>query len=230
VKLLALDTATEACSAALALGDDLRERWVEAPREHGDRLLGMIDELLGEAGIAAVDLDAIAFGRGPGAFTGVRIATGVVQGIAFGLDLPVLRISTLATLAQGAARAHGAEWVLAAIDARMGEVYWGAYTLDDDGVMRPAIEEEVAPPERVTQPSGDGWQGVGTGWSRYADALAMRLGASLAGDLGHALPRAADMIPLARAGWIAGEAVTAAEAVPVYLRDRVAEKPGARPR
>jgi len=230
MRLLALDTATEACSAALAIGDEVRERWVEAPREHGDRLLAMLDELLDEAGIVAGDLDALAFGRGPGAFTGVRIATGVAQGIAFGLDLPVLRISTLATLAQGAARAYSAGRVVPAIDARMGEVYWGAYMQDAEGVMRPALEEEVSAPERVALPQGTGWYGTGSGWRTHGGALAARLGTALERDLGHALPHAADMIPLARAAWTAGEAVTAAEAVPVYLRDRVAEKPGPRPR
>lgn len=228
MRLLAIDTATEACSAALECDGAVRERWVEAPREHGDRLLAMVDELLAEAGITAAALDALAFGRGPGAFTGVRIATGVAQGIAYALDLPVLRISTLAALAQGAARGHGATRVAAAIDARMGEVYWGTYTAGADGTMQPVLAEQVAPPEAVEVPSGTGWYGVGTGWASHAEALAARLGPALAADLGRALPRALDMLPLARAAWAAGEAVTAAAAVPVYLRDRVAHKP--RPR
>lgn len=228
MKLLAIDTATEACSAALEIDGAASERWVEAPREHGDRLLAMIDALLVEAGITATALDALAFGRGPGAFTGVRIATGVAQGVAYALDLPVLRISTLATLAQGAYRGHGAAQVVAAIDARMGEVYWGAFAADTDGTMRPVQGEQVAAPDAVEVPPGTGWYGVGTGWAAHGAVLARRLGPALAADLGGALPRAVDMLPLARAAWTAGEAVTAAAAVPVYLRDRVADKP--RPR
>lgn len=228
MRLLAIDTATEACSAALEIDGAVSERWVEAPREHGDRLLAMIDELLVEAGITATALDALAFGRGPGAFTGVRIATGVAQGVAYALDLPVLRISTLATLAQGAYRGHGAAQVVAAIDARMGEVYWGAFAADTDGTMRPVQGEQVAAPDAVEVPPGTGWYGVGTGWAAHDAVLARRLGPALAADLGGTLPRAGDMLPLARAAWAAGEAVTAAAAVPVYLRDRVADKP--RPR
>lgn len=228
MRLLAIDTATEACSAALEIDGAVRERWVEAPREHGERLLAMIDALLAEAGIAAAALDALAFGRGPGAFTGVRIATGAAQGIAYALDLPVLRISTLAALAQGAARAHGATRVTAAIDARMGEVYWGAYAPGAGEAMEAVLAEQVAAPDAVAVPPGSGWHGVGTGWAAHGAALAARLGPALAADLGHALPRALDMLPLAHAALAAGEAVTAAEAVPVYLRDRVAEKP--RPR
>lgn len=228
MRLLAIDTATEACSAALEIDGAVRERWVEAPREHGERLLAMIDELLAEAGITAAALDALAFGRGPGAFTGLRIATGVAQGIAYGLELPVLRISTLAALAQGAGRDHGATRVAAAIDARMGEVYWGAYEAAGDGVVQPVLGEQVAAPDAVDVPPGTGWYGVGTGWATHGEALAARLGSALAADLGRALPRAVDMLPLAHAAWAAGEAVAAADAVPVYLRDRVADKP--RPR
>lgn len=225
MRLLALDTATEACSVALADGDAIHERWVEAPREHGDRLFAMIEAVLADAGLGATELDALAFGRGPGAFTGVRIATGVAQGIAAGLELAVLRVSTLAALAQGVYRRHGHARVLAALDARMGEVYWGAYALDDAGVMRALAEECVAPPDAVPVPAGDGWYGAGTGWARYPQALARRAGPALAGDLGRALPAARDLLPAAAADFMAGLAVPPAEALPVYLRDRVADKP-----
>lgn len=222
---LALDTATEACSVALGVGDAVHERWIEAPREHGDRVLVMIEALLAEAGIRRSAIDLIAFGRGPGAFTGVRIAVGLVQGIAGGLDRPVVPVSTLAGIAQGVHRRTGHERVAAAIDARMGEVYWGPYAISTNGVMEAVVEECVAPPGAVPIPSGDGWAGAGTGWARYPDELAARLGGALRTDLGRALPAARDMLPLADAAVAAGQAVGAAEALPVYLRDRVADRP-----
>ncbi len=228
MNLLALDTATEACSVALAAGEAVHMRAVEAPREHGDRLLAMVDELLAEAGLGPADLDLLAFGRGPGAFTGVRIAVGAVQGIAFVRALPVVGVSTLTALAQGVRRRHGHERVAAAIDARMGEVYWGGFVADEEGLMQPAIEEAVAAPGEVQRPPGTGWYGVGTGWETYAAALSERMGDALAADLGRALPQAQDMLAPARAAHARGEAVEAAEALPVYLRDRVADKP--RPR
>jgi tRNA threonylcarbamoyladenosine biosynthesis protein TsaB len=225
VKLLALDTATEACSAALAVDERVHARAVEAPREHGDRILAMLDELLSDAGIGVADLDVLAYGCGPGAFTGVRIGVGVAQGIGFAHELPVVGVSTLAALAQGAHRLHGAERVAAAIDARMGEVYWGAFALNEAGLMEPVLTEVVASPEAVEIPPGNGWHGVGTGWETYPEALATRMGPALAADLGRALPDARDMLPLARAAYERGEAVAAADALPVYLRDRVAAKP-----
>ncbi|MEX1080780.1 MAG: tRNA (adenosine(37)-N6)-threonylcarbamoyltransferase complex dimerization subunit type 1 TsaB [Halofilum sp. (in: g-proteobacteria)] len=228
MNLLAFDTATEACSAALATPEGIHTRAVEAPREHGDRLLAMIDELLDEAALTAAELDLLAYGRGPGAFTGVRIAVGAVQGIAFAQQLPVIGVSTLAALAQGALRRHGQERVAAAIDARMGEVYWGAFVADGAGLMQPVVAEAVAAPGGVEAPPGTGWCGIGTGWETHGAALSERLGAALAVDLGRALPDAGDMLPLAQAAHARGEAVSAAEALPVYLRDRVAEKP--RPR
>src|SRR5690606_41346453 len=127
--LLALDTATEACSVALLHEGRVLSRYEVAPRLHAQRLLPMVQEVLDEAGIAIAALDAIAFGRGPGAFTGVRIAIGVVQGLAFALDRPVLPVSNLAVLAQRAHRESGASQVAAAIDARMDEIYWGCFAL-----------------------------------------------------------------------------------------------------
>jgi|AntRauTorcE11897_2_1112592.scaffolds.fasta_scaffold27078_2 tRNA threonylcarbamoyladenosine biosynthesis protein TsaB len=225
MRLLAIDTATEACSVAVQTPQGVFERWVEAPREHGDRVLGMVDAVLDEAGIATADLDAIAFGRGPGAFTGVRIATALVQGMAAALNRPVVPVSTLAAIAQGVHRRTGHQQVLAALDARMGEVYWGAWALDEGGVMRAADEECVARPTAVPLPAGSGWVGAGTGWSRYEDILTERIGDALEACLGHALPAARDLLPAAAAAFGAGEAVPAEQALPVYLRDRVAERP-----
>ena len=143
MKILALDTATEACSAALLSGDgSVYERHDIAPRRHAELILPMVDGILTEAGLGLNDLDAIAFGRGPGAFTGVRIAAGVTQGLALGAGLPVIPVSSLAALAQPAL--GKAAIVLPAIDARMGEVYWAAYESDQDGLVTALAGEQVA--------------------------------------------------------------------------------------
>ncbi|MDX1608869.1 MAG: tRNA (adenosine(37)-N6)-threonylcarbamoyltransferase complex dimerization subunit type 1 TsaB [Halofilum sp. (in: g-proteobacteria)] len=224
MRLLAFDTATEACSVALEVDGAVHARHLEQPRAHGERLLAMIDEVLAAGGIARAELDALAFGRGPGGFTSLRIGAGVAQGIAYGLDLPVIPVSSLAVLAQGAARGHGVERALAALDARMGEVYWGAFAADANGIMQPAGGEHVLPPERVECPPGTGWCACGTGWESYRDALLQRCGDALQGITGPRLPNAVDLLPLAAAARDRGEAVAAEHAVPVYLRDRVAEK------
>lgn len=216
--LLALDTATEACSVALLHEGRVLSRYEVIPRLHAQRVLPMVQEVLAEAGIALAAVDAIAFGRGPGAFTGVRIAVGVVQGLAFALDRPVLPVSNLAVLAQRAHREQGATRVAAAIDARMDEVYWGCYQLEG-GEMRLAGVEAVLPPEQAALPRGaDGeWFGAGTGWG-YAARIPVSPSAMDAG----LLPHAEDLLTLASFAWARGEAVAAEQAQPVYLRDNVA--------
>jgi tRNA threonylcarbamoyladenosine biosynthesis protein TsaB len=224
MKILAIDTATEACSAALLLDGEVRERFEVQPRKHGQLILGMMDGLLAEAGLALPQLDALAFGRGPGAFTGVRIATGVAQGAAFGADLPLLPISTLAALAQRHFREAGARRILAAFDARMGELYWGAYRLDESGLVRLVGEEQVAAPDALRLPPGDGWHGVGSGWGTYAEALGARLGDALADISPGLLCSAHDVALLAAAAFQEGQGVPAEQGLPVYLRDQVAWK------
>jgi len=216
--LLALDTATEACSVALLHEGRVLSQYEVIPRLHAQRLLPMIQALLAEAGIALSAVDALAFGRGPGAFTGVRIAVGVVQGLAFALERPVLPISTLATIAQRAHREHGAQQVAVAIDARMDEVYWGCYRLQQSE-MRLAGLEAVLPPEQASLPrdSSGQWFGAGTGWG-YGERLATKP-AALDATL---LPHAEDLLLLASQAWKRGEAVEADQAQPVYLRDNVA--------
>lgn len=216
--LLALDTATEACSVALLHDGQRYSRYEVIPRLHAQRLLPMVQEVIAEAGITLAAVDAIAFGRGPGAFTGVRIAAGVMQGLAFALDKPVLPVSSLAMLAQRAWRERGVTRVAAAIDARMNEVYWGCYRLEE-GEMRLAGAEAVLAPERVELPrvaSGD-WFGAGTGWD-YAERLAV----PVSGHDASLLPHAEDMLSLAEFAWQRGEAIEASLAQPVYLRDNVA--------
>lgn len=225
MKILAIDTATEACSAALLLDGEMHERFEVQPRKHGALILGMMDGLLAEAGLALRELDALAFGRGPGAFTGVRIATGVVQGAAFGADLPVLPVSTLAALAQRYFRESGARRILAAFDARMGELYWGAYQIDASGIARLLGDEQVGHPEAIALPSGEGWFGVGHGWGAHGDALRQRIGSRLTGIEPALLCSAYDVALLASAAFTEGErGVPAEQGLPVYLRDRVAWK------
>ena len=227
MRILALETATEACSAALYSNGEVLERYRVEPRGHSGLILGMMGSLLDEAGLQLADMDALAFGRGPGSFTGVRIAVGVAQGAAYAADLPLVPVSTLATLAQGAFRRDGSRRVLAAFDARMGEVYWGAFEAGPEGVMAPVCAEAVSAPG-VVEPPGEGrWHGVGSGWKSYGRELKGRFGDRLEGVDGDALCRAADLAVLAAAAFARGEAVPPAQALPVYLRDRVTHaRPG----
>lgn len=223
MKILALDTSTEACSAALLIDSDIRERFQIAPREHGALILPMIEQLLVEAAISLTQLDALAFGRGPGAFVGVRIATGVAQGIAFAADLPVVPVSSLAALALGVEQ----PCVYSAIDARMNEVYWGAYRKNTAGLVELQGEETVCPPQAV-MPSQLGseaekWYGVGTGWGVYASVLQKQVG-GVAGYDANRYPQAMHIARLGRHELLQGRAVEATKATPTYLRDNVAKK------
>jgi tRNA threonylcarbamoyladenosine biosynthesis protein TsaB len=223
MKLLAIETATEACSAALSVDGDVLGRYEFAKQRHTELILPMCNELLEEAGVTLSQLDAVAFGRGPGSFTGVRIATGVIQGIAFAKDLPVVAVSTLAVLAQEAIETEKKTNILAAIDARMKEVYWGVYVRDESGLAHLLEEERVIKPQIIAVPSSTQWYGVGSGWKAYSDTLVRRLGACLEGYDGELLPNARFLIPLALAAYSRGEIVSAEQALPVYLRDNVAK-------
>lgn len=227
MKLLAIETAGDACSVALLSGDGCFERHRIAPRRHAELVLSMVREVLDEAGDALADLDAVAFGRGPGSFTGVRVAAGVVQGLAYGAALPVVPVSSLQALAQGALRENHSTRVLAAFDARMGEVYWAAYEGGEDGLMQTRIDDCVAAPDAVPVPDDGDWLGVGEGFRVHAEALSRRVGERLGGTEPGRLARALDVAILARAAHGRGESVSAGEALPVYVRDRVAKKRGA---
>lgn len=224
-KILALDTSTENCSVALMVNGQTYVRSEIAPRDHTKKILPMVDEVLKEAGISLNDLDALAFGRGPGSFTGVRIGIGIAQGLAFGADLPMIGISTLAAMAQGTYRVNGHTNVACAIDARMSEVYWGRFTRQDDGNWGVADSECVIPPAELvehTQSDSLIWGHSGTGWDAYSDefsGLALQLEKS---DV--LFPEAQDIAFLAQYEWENGNTVQAEEASPVYLRDKVAWK------
>ena len=217
MKLLAFETATEACSVAVYVDGDVHARFVVAPRRHAELVLPWADALLADAGITRAQLDAIAVGRGPGAFTGVRLAIAIAQGIALALDRPVLPVSTLAALAMRA----GGERRIAAIDARMGEVYLGLFARDGDGLRALGPETVVAPAD-APLPAGDGWCGVGTGFAAVDAALVKRLGACLQAADATALPHAADVAWLAAQAYGRGEAVSPEKAEPAYLRNHVA--------
>ncbi|MES9846944.1 MAG: tRNA (adenosine(37)-N6)-threonylcarbamoyltransferase complex dimerization subunit type 1 TsaB, partial [Candidatus Thiodiazotropha sp.] len=171
MKLIAIETAAEACSAALYLSGEVSIRYKIMPRGHSELILDMVDDLLRDAGLSPTALDAVAFGRGPGSFTGVRIATGVIQGIAFAADLPVVGVSTLAALAQRAYREKGERNLLAAFDARMGELYWAGYRVAEKELVVPAIPEQVGSAQQVEMPDGGEWYGVGSGWGAYGEQL-----------------------------------------------------------
>lgn len=231
MKILAIDTSTEACSAAIFTDGNIAERYQIAPREHSKLILPMMEELLADVGLTLKQLDALAFGRGPGSFTGVRIAASVIQGVAFGADLPVVPVSSLAALAQGVYREHKVEQVLTAFDARMQEVYWGAYKLGSECLMELQGKEQVILPQSVPIPaSGPGeekaWSGAGSGWETYHDVMSERLQGQLSDWKGNVFPHAQDILPLAVAGSQDGQAVAAEMAIPVYLRDKVAWKKG----
>jgi len=220
VKLLAFETATEACSVAVYVDGEIRERHAVAPRQHTALALPWADELLAESGIGKSQLDAIAVGIGPGAFTGVRLAVALAQGIALALDRPVLAVSTLATLAMQAKAAPG-ERIVAAIDARMSEIYLGEFIGDADGLVGAIGEERVLAPEMASIADRD-IVGVGTGYAASAGALVTALGASLARFDATALPHAADLARLAARDFGLGKAIAPERLEPAYLRNKVA--------
>lgn len=224
MKILAIETATEACSAALHIDGESIQRYVVEPQAHSRLILDMMDDLLKEAELTPMMLDCLAFGRGPGSFTGVRIASSVIQGVAFAADLPVCPVSTLQVLAGEALAKEPGSQVMAAIDARMKEVYWAAYRADEQGLPVAITEEAVIKPLDIALPDHPQWLGAGSAWKVYEQEL---------GGLGcfdktlpELLPGAAMAARLAaRPG---AERVAAELATPVYLRDQVAQKSAAR--
>ena len=229
MRILAIDTATESCSAALLCDSQLLEREQLLERGHAQAILPMVDELLAAADLKLSSLTAIAFGRGPGAFTGVRLAASVTQGLAFGAGLPVVPVSDLQALAQRALDAHGtSERVLVCTDARMQEVYWGCFERSDDRLARPADAEHISPPAGVQVPRA--WAqrgqllGAGSGFATYPE---LRAALSLDIVLEGLLPRAAEVARLAVPEVAAGRFISAEQALPVYLRDDVTRtRPG----
>jgi tRNA threonylcarbamoyladenosine biosynthesis protein TsaB len=225
MRILALDASTEACSVALLLDGELRMRFQLTERSHAELVLPMVESLLEEARVTLADLDGLAFGRGPGAFTGLRIACGVVQGLALGANLPVVPVSSLAAVAAQVPAVPG-EAVLVCNDARMGEVYWCVYRRETDGTLTPQAGETVSPPDGVGAGSPPGGHAAGNALPRYP-VLAERLRA--AGFQFHdgLYPRADAIARLGAVELAAGRGVPAEQALPVYVRDNVAKPAGA---
>ncbi|KZN12788.1 tRNA (adenosine(37)-N6)-threonylcarbamoyltransferase complex dimerization subunit type 1 TsaB [Marinomonas sp. TW1] len=220
--ILALDTSTPACSVALNIDGVVLEDFRMAPRLHNDLILPMVDQLLQQAQLTLSDLDAIAFGRGPGSFTGLRISAGVVQGLAFGADLPVVPVSTLAALAlEGFQKTSQSHW-LAALDARMGEVYMAGYRVDKNAQgyhLECLVPEAVSKPDQLPKFT-QAFNGVGSGWC-YKDTLASLLPEMPSHVLDDLAPRAACIAELAAIKLAKGEVVSAYDAIPTYLRDEI---------
>lgn len=217
MKLLAFDTSTEACSVALYIDGDITSLYEVAPQRHAELILPMVDQVLSQGEVKLTDLDAIAFGRGPGSFTGVRIATGIAQGLAFSVDLPVIPISSLATLAQSVK--DEADYIAATIDARMSEIYFGLYKSGD--IVELVGEETVIAPARLEISDMPVCYGVGSGWASYADSLKVIFKYKLKGYAGDWFPHAKDLVILAAHAYKTGVAVNPEDAAPVYLRNKV---------
>lgn len=185
----------------------------------------MLDQLLREADLRVGELDGLAFGQGPGTFTGVRIAAGIIQGIALGAELPIVPVSSLAALAQGLFSERGQARVLAAIDARIGEIYWGAYQVDERGILMAVQAQCVGKPDTVPVPVAGRWFGAGTGWDSYGPILRERLGGDrLLGIEPRRYPHAREVAVLGIEAFKAGHGVVQAEyALPAYLRDKVVD-------
>lgn len=219
MRLLALETSTEHCSVALWLDGEVHDRRERAGQRHSLLLIPMLDALLAEAGLKLADMDGIAFGAGPGSFTGVRIACSAAQGLALGADKPVAAICTLEALAEDSGR----DRVVAVLDARMAEVYHAAYE-KQDGLWRAACDPGLWRPQEAPALAGGGWHGAGSGFAAHGDALRERYAASLDGVDAGAVPQAAAIARLAAPVFASGNGVDAAEATPLYLRDKVALK------
>ncbi|HNV54664.1 MAG TPA: tRNA (adenosine(37)-N6)-threonylcarbamoyltransferase complex dimerization subunit type 1 TsaB [Pseudomonadales bacterium] len=221
-RLLALETSSERCSVALWWEGALSERQVDLPREHNRQLLGLIEALMAEHDARFGELDAIAFGAGPGSFTGLRIACGVAQGLALGAEIGVLPVSSLAALAHAAALRHPQQRVLTAVDARMGEIYWCGYQLQAQR-PQPLLEEWLGPAAQIPLPAGldlADTVGVGNGWSQPQPLVEALAGEPARIDAG-LLPSAAAVVALALPALARGELLPPEAAQPSYLREQI---------
>ncbi len=217
MKLLAFDTSSTTCSVALLHGEDITARHKIAPMQQTQLILPMVEELFSMTGIHLTDLDAIAFGGGPGSFTGIRIASSVAQGLGLVVKCPIIRISSLAALAEAAFQAHQVRDVFVAVDARMQQIYWANYAVQD-GIMQLVGKEEVIAPDAITCPVEKKGYGIGDGWPVYGDRLIKKLGFQppLLPSADHLIATA--LVTLAQAKMKNGDSLTPAQAIPIYLR------------
>lgn len=223
MNILALDTSTEYCSVAYWRDGEVDAREILAGQRHSQLLLPMVDELLRHHGATVRRLDGVAYGHGPGSFTGLRIACGVIQGLALGAALPVVGVGTLASMAEGSGQGR----VVCCLDARMGEIYHAAYARTDSGwqtVRPPAL---CAPGEAPPLPDGS-WTGCGSGFAVHGPVLQQRYAGRLSAIMPEIFPHARHMARLAAREFEAGRSVAPEQALPLYLRDKVALKTGER--
>ncbi|HIC46825.1 MAG TPA: tRNA (adenosine(37)-N6)-threonylcarbamoyltransferase complex dimerization subunit type 1 TsaB [Methylophaga aminisulfidivorans] len=225
MNILALDTCTEMCSVAILKNGELFEQSLLTQRGHSEKILGMLDEILSQADCRLADMDCIAFGRGPGSFTGVRVGVSVAQGIAFAAKLPVVPVSTLAAVAQRAIDEHGADHIAVAMDARMQEVYSAIYQ-SVDGLAELSGEERVCLPELICLDNDSSFFAAGSGWKEYEELMTTKFSGQIHGMDNQLLPTAAAIAKLAVKQVENGHALAAEQAMPVYLRDNVAKKKG----
>ncbi len=225
MKILAIETSTEACSAALSIDGEIQVQFEIAPQQHSRLILSQCEHLLNEANLTLAQLDAVAFGQGPGSFTGLRIATGVTQGIAYAHDLPVIGISTLAAQAQQVCIQYPTHFCLSAIDARMKEIYWGVFRLSANQQVEAQCEESVSPANTILLPHTKYWIGVGSGWKAYSAELKTLLNQDTLTEIyPDTLPSAKEIAQLAAKKFELGDFASAENATPVYLRNDVAKK------
>jgi tRNA threonylcarbamoyladenosine biosynthesis protein TsaB len=220
MNLLAIDTSSSACSVGLLLNNEIKIIHEIAPLQQAQKILPMIERILGEANISLNQLDGLAFGCGPGSFTGVRIATSVMQGIGYAMNLPLIPVSSLAALAQAAYHDLGWKKLLTAIDARIQEVYWGAYEVNAEGLVELINKEVVCPPEGICLPNNQKWYGIGNAWEIYSGQISVK---PVALDVSR-LPTALGVLQLAKARYEKKDWVDAENALPSYLRNEVALK------
>lgn len=217
-KILVFDTSATACSVAIQNGEQIYSSHKIAPMQQAKLILPMIQTLLTEASLTFEDLDAIAYGYGPGSFTGIRIANSVAQGIAFAAKKPVIQISSLAILAQAAFLEHTSRNWLVAVDARMDQIYWAYYQAGQKGCVELIGEEQLCTPDHASLPEKNDWCGVGDGWNKYTDTLVARIGFKPQTIYANQLPTAEILLPLAKVKFAESQWVMAADAAPCYLR------------
>lgn len=222
--LLAIETATDACSCAINRDGVITEKFTLAPQRHADLLLPMIQQLLNETDLSLSDIDAVAFGAGPGGFMGVRIATGVAQGLGFALNRPLIPVSTLQSLAQVAYQATQCADVLAGWDARMSAIYWGIYQLDANHFMQPLQPDQLSFPAEVKLPASYTGLAAGNAWEVYQNELPWAFTSQISQVRADLHPHAGAIALLAADKYTRGEVISPEAAEPVYLRDNVAKK------
>lgn len=221
MRILAFDTSSAACSIGLLNGEEANVQHRIEPRKQAQQILPMIRDLLNLHSLSFNQLDAVAYGCGPGSFTGIRIASSVAQAIGFASDLPIIRLSSLAVLAQAAYMEHGWTNLLTSIDARMGQIYWASYQTNQQGLVELVGHEDVYHPENIENNTGvltSDWSGVGDGWDKYEEKLIKHLGFRPKAINSAQLPNAGALLRLARIKFEHKEWLNPTQALPIYLR------------